>query len=83
MAVKSPSQSRAVRAVFLSVSCFLFKVGEPKPVAKWSTYVKLEEDFFLRSKEGSKSWNLKQLTIAVQVFFSEGNRSEKGFKYYV
>ena len=41
-------KSRVVtsRSVFLPVSCFLYKVGEPKPVEKWSTYFKLEEQLF-------------------------------------
>ena len=27
----------------MPVSCFLFKLGEAKPIEKWSTYIKLEE----------------------------------------
>ena len=30
----------------MPVSCFLFKLGEAKPIEKWSTYIKLEEQTF-------------------------------------
>ena len=34
------------RAIFLPVSCFLYRLGEPKPTEKWSTYMKISEGSF-------------------------------------
>ena len=34
------------RAIFLPVSSFLFRLGEPKPTEKWSTYMKISEGSF-------------------------------------
>ena len=34
------------RAIFLPVSCFLYRLGEPKPTEKWSTYMKISEGNF-------------------------------------
>ena len=33
-------------AIFLPVSCFLYRLGEPKPTEKWSTYMKTSEGSF-------------------------------------
>ena len=34
------------RATFLPVSCFLYRLGEPKPTETWSTYMKISEGNF-------------------------------------
>ena len=34
------------RAIFLPFSCFLYRLGEPKPSEKWSTYIKISEGSF-------------------------------------
>lgn len=36
--------SVAKQARFLPVSCFLYKTQEVKPIDKWSTYIKIEEN---------------------------------------
>lgn len=36
----------SARAVFLPVSCFLYRLGEPKPTEKWSTYIQIKEESF-------------------------------------
>ena len=41
-----PIMTGSVRAIFLPVSCFLYRFGEPKPTEKWSTYMKIGEEGF-------------------------------------
>lgn len=36
-------KTMTAQAIFLPVSCFLYRLGEPKPTEKWSTYMKISE----------------------------------------
>ena len=38
-----PLKTMTARAIFLPLSCFLYWFGEPKPIEKWSTYIKIIE----------------------------------------
>ena len=38
-----PLKTMTARATFLPLSCFLYRLGEPKPIEKWSTYIKISE----------------------------------------
>ena len=38
-----PLKTMTARATFLSLSCFLYWLGEPKPIEKWSTYIKISK----------------------------------------
>lgn len=36
-------KTMTAQGIFLPVSCFLYRLGEPKPTEKWSTYMKISE----------------------------------------
>ena len=38
-----PLKTMTARVTFLPLSCFLYRLGEPKPIEKWSTYIKISE----------------------------------------
>ena len=36
-------KTMTTQATFLPLSCFLYWLGEPKPIQKWSTYIKISK----------------------------------------
>ena len=39
------------RAISLSLSCFIYRLSEPKPIEKWSTFIKINEESFSNLKK--------------------------------
>ena len=39
------------RAISLPLSCFIYRLSEPKPIEKWSTFIKINEESFSNLKK--------------------------------
>ena len=39
------------RAICLPLSCFIYRLSEPKPIEKWSTFIKINEESFSNLKK--------------------------------
>ena len=75
-------ETMTARAIFLPVSCFLYRLGEPKPTEKWSTYMKISEgslsDLKKRFIEGYGGFQDKARECGIEkIDFSIGVKHKK------